>query len=263
MAVVKNPLESRLKKLEAELKALKKVKRPQDGIKVKPELLAAARRPIRAAKHRVADSSIFHPYAGFPREAMPPEAADRMTMAVDSAGFGFGGGGGGGFGQQALWSAYAEGQEFLGYPTLALMAQRGEYRTIVRTLASAMTRKWIRIKSGKDDGSSQPKINQLDNFMKKLRVRQHFKRAAELDFYFGRGHLFLEFGGTKVGTDPAETQHSVGWGDDEVTRDKVGKQCRLTAIRPVEPVWTYPMSYNTNDPLSPNWYKPEDWFVMG
>jgi uncharacterized protein len=255
------PLAARLKKAEAELAKL----RAAAGIKVNPDSLARSRvktmNPAERRRHAQAFDSLFRP-AVHPTKTLdglpPGERMEDQKFALDAGGWG-----GPSFGQQALWSAYAEGQEFLGYPTLALMAQRGEYRTIVRALANAMTRKWIKIKSGKDDGSSQGKINDLDRYMKKLRVRQHFKRAAELDFYFGRGHLFLEFGGTAKGTDPDETKHTVGWGDDEQTREKVGKNNRLTAIRPIEPVWTYPMSYNTNDPLSPQWYLPETWFVLG
>ena len=244
-------------KPKAKSKAKPKGRQP---LKVGPSFAARTRAPVVSAAEAMRRAawlqSLFKP-AQHPPEATPPEP-QRMQMATDSGSWG-----GAGYSQQAIWSAYAEGQEFLGYPTLALMAQRGEYRTIVRVLASAMTRKWVRIKSGKDDGSSQNRINELDAYMKKLRVRQHFKRAAELDFYFGRGHLFLEFGGTNMGVDPEETKHSVGWGDDEQTRLKVGPACRLTRIKPVEPVWAYPMSYNTNDPLSPTWYLPEDWFVMG
>src|SRR5271167_121493 len=43
-------------------------------------------------------------------------------------------------------SMAAEGQIFLGYPTLAAMGQRNENAVAVTTIADDMTRKWIRLK---------------------------------------------------------------------------------------------------------------------
>jgi hypothetical protein len=37
----------------------------------------------------------------------------------------------------------------------------------------------------------------------------------------------------------------------------------LKRLRVIEPVWTYPSSYNATDPLKPDWYKPSSWFVQG
>src|SRR6185437_7623915 len=38
---------------------------------------------------------------------------------------------------------------------------------------------------------------------------------------------------------------------------------RIKALRNVEAVWCYPTGYNSNDPLSENWYKPAGWYCMG
>ena len=54
-------------------------------------------------------------------------------------------------GSAAVWAggsynwAFVQGQEFLGYPYLAELAQRPEYRRIVEVIATEMTRKWIRL----------------------------------------------------------------------------------------------------------------------
>ena len=34
-------------------------------------------------------------------------------------------------------------------------------------------------------------------------------------------------------------------------------------MRPVEAQWCSPQGYETTDPLSPDWYKPRTWHVMG
>jgi phage-related protein (TIGR01555 family) len=33
-------------------------------------------------------------------------------------------------------------------------------------------------------------------------------------------------------------------------------------LRTVEPVWVWPLNYDSINPLSPKWYRPETWFVM-
>ena len=52
----------------------------------------------------------------------------------------------------ALNSAFAEGQEFLGYPYLAVLAQRPEYRTIVETLATESMRKGYKLEVEEGSG---------------------------------------------------------------------------------------------------------------
>ena len=55
---------------------------------------------------------------------------------------------------------------------------------------------------------------------------------------------------------------SIGNGTNEMSKDKIGKGM-LKRLRVIEPVWTYPSSYNATDPLKPDWYKPSSWFVQG
>jgi phage-related protein (TIGR01555 family) len=91
--------------------------------------------------------NIFGP-AQFPPQAMPPKDS---RMAQDSA-------------QLPTWAwnalsssgFFAEGQTFLGFPYLAELAQRPEYRRMVEQLAFHMTRRWIKIKSagGEDKGKA-------------------------------------------------------------------------------------------------------------
>jgi phage-related protein (TIGR01555 family) len=54
----------------------------------------------------------------------------------------------------------------------------------------------------------------------------------------------------------------IGNGTNAMSKAKVGKGS-LKRLRVIEPVWTYPSSYNATDPLKPDWYKPSSWFVQG
>ncbi len=163
--------------------------------------------------------------------------------------------------------AFTEGLEFLGYPYLAELAQRPEYRRIVEIIAQEMTRKWIRVTSADDgdenkenDKARSDKIAKIVEEMERLNVRENFKIIAEQDGFFGRAHLYLDTGASD---DTIELKLPIGDGHDKLSKSKVSKDKPLLALRPVEAVWTYPTNYNSNDPLKGDWYNPDMWFVMG
>jgi hypothetical protein len=160
--------------------------------------------------------------------------------------------------QTGLIYAYEEGLTFLGYPYLAALAQRPEYRRLSEIMSTEMTREWIELRNdGEEDKSDE--LAQLEDAMDRLEVRDVFRRIAEQDGFFGRGHLYIDLGTTD---DPEELKTSIGDGRDRMSLAKIAKG-GLKALRPVEAVWCYPNNYNSTDPLSANWYKPETWFVMG
>jgi phage-related protein (TIGR01555 family) len=162
--------------------------------------------------------------------------------------------------QSYFETSRAEGLVFLGYAELSSMAQRGEYRRIVERTAQEMTRKWITFETvGDDDTGAAERIEQIEEEMKTLGVRAAFQEAAEHDGYFGRGHIFLDFGDSD---DPNELKMPIGNGLDDTSRQKVSPNHRLRRIKCVEAIWTYPLEYNTLDPLASDWYRPKIWKVM-
>jgi hypothetical protein len=193
---------------------------------------------------------VFAPSAPMP--GVVPEGAP--TMAMDSA-----------VGNSTNWAAdqllaayYADGMSFLGYPLLAELAQRGEYRRLSEVIATEMTREWIELKSSSDEDKSL-EINALEDEIKRLGVQDAFRRLAEQDGFFGRAHLYIDLGTTDT---PDELKTPIGHGRDLISQAKIRKG-GLKALRTVEAVWTYPIDYNASDPLRPDWYKPQSWFVMG
>jgi phage-related protein (TIGR01555 family) len=159
---------------------------------------------------------------------------------------------------QGLGSFWVEGTTFLGYAYLSELAQKPEYRVISETLATEMTRKWIRFVSKGDDDKTD-RIAELDAEFKRLKVRDLFCRAAQQDGFFGRGHIYVDTGDSD---DPAELNTSIGDGWDTVSKGKVSKNKPIKSLRTVEAVWCYPTSYNSNDPLKDDWYRPNSWYVQ-
>ncbi|CCE05781.1 conserved hypothetical protein [Bradyrhizobium sp. STM 3843] len=196
----------------------------------------------------------FNPFKfAVPPPGVLPADVDPPTMAQDSA---MGGalGWAGTFANQV----FAEGLEFLGYPYLAELAQRAEYRVITDTIATEMTRKWIKFQAV-GDVDKTTKIKELEDEFTRLGVKEAFKKSLEVDGFFGRSHLYLDLGTTD---DREELRLPIGDGTSAASKLKVGKGS-LKRLRVIEPVWTYPSSYNSADPLKPDWYKPSSWFVQG
>lgn len=218
-------------------------------IKISPEVLALSRQKPAALR--------TNPFQlpNFPVQLTDYVPAERR-MAADENITGISAWAGGAW--NALGSNVAfEGIAFLGYQYLAELSQRPEYRVIVETIATEMTRKWIRIQA-KGDRDKTKKIEQLNAEFERLKVQEAFEKACEVDGYFGRAHLYLDTGATD---DRQELTTPIGNGLNGITERKFEKG-DLKRLKVVEPMWTYPTSYNSNDPLKPDWYNPQQWFVM-
>jgi len=159
------------------------------------------------------------------------------------------------------YMGYGDGtlDSFPGYPYLAAMAQRPEYRKMVGIIAEKMTSKWIEIKSVGDDDKSE-RVQKIINAMERFDVQGKFKEAAEHDGYFGGGQIYI---------DVVSPKNVSAWSDEKELSSKLflsNKKIPKGSLRGftvIEPVWTYPGMYNSQNPLSSDFYKPTQWFVMG
>jgi phage-related protein (TIGR01555 family) len=217
-------------------------------MKISPEALARAR--VGTAEHAapVRNGDAFAPY-----QPAPGVLPAGQKIAMDSA---FAGAGDwlGAIGA----SLYAEGQIFLGYPELAAMAQRPEYRVISETIAQEMTREWIEFTTAGDDNKAD-RIKEIEDELTRLGVQDLLRVTAEKDGFFGRHHIFVDYGDKFE--DP-ELQLDIGDGEDAISLAKVRNK-PIKALKSVEASWTYPANYNASNPLADDWYKPKSWYVMG
>lgn len=159
----------------------------------------------------------------------------------------------------AMIGAAVEGQTFLGYPILAQLAQRAEYRIISETIAGDMTSKWIEVQATGEMNKAE-RIDLINRALVRLNAKAVFKKALEHDGFFGRGQVFIDFGENAPGE--PELTHSIGTGRDAASRLKV-KGKPIKAIKNVEPTWVYPAQYNASNPLADDFFRPQEWFVMG
>ena len=151
----------------------------------------------------------------------------------------------------ALTSMYQEGLGFLGYPYLAQLLQRSEYLRACSVMAEEITRKWGKIQCTGDDKSKEKVVKKIEDEFRRLKVKERICDAVEMGYEFGKGQIFIDFGdidGPELGK--------------ELVLDKRKVNKPIKSLNLVEPMWTYPGSYNTTVPLAADYYKPSIWYVM-
>lgn len=150
-------------------------------------------------------------------------------------------------------AALSEGLTFLGYPYLAELTQRPEYRRPAEILAKEMTRAWIKLQCVGDEDKTE-KLKEIEADMKRLGVQAAFQQATEQDGYFGRSQIYIDTG---YSDDLVELKTPLA-----LSPKKIAKK-PIKALTVIEPIWTYPNQYNSVDPLKPDYFKPTHWFVLG
>ncbi len=178
-----------------------------------------------------------------------PEAVrgSEPGMAMDDAP---GGGPGGPFGfLNTAAGLGAFGLYFPGYPFLAELAQRSEFRQPTETTAKEMTRKWIALKS-KSKANKGDAIKDLEDDLRKYKIQALFRKVTELDGFYGLGFIYIDVD-SGMPSDPLMI--------DEKTIAKGS----LRGFTTIEPMWTTPLVWNSTDPTKPNFYKPDSWMVLG
>jgi hypothetical protein len=150
---------------------------------------------------------------------------------------------------ESLWS---EGIGFAGYPYLAELTQRPEYRKAPEIIAEEMTRHWLRIKASGDADLSD-KIKEITAAFDHFKTQDVIREHVLLGGFFGLSHIYI-----KIGNDT----------DEEVATPLVFKSYKirpgtLKGFKCIDPTWTAPNTYNSNNPLDFDFYKPTSWFILG
>lgn len=231
---------------------------------------------IESMNEKKASAQTFNPLRlpDFPPSAVPPK---ELRMAMDS---------------NMEWASTAgivsnvaaEGLLFPGYAYLSELAQRPEYRVLAETIPDDATRKWIKFEvAGNDDevaarkiddgldpdgaderreqrikaADKQEKVRAIEDYLVRLGARESIYDLLVGDHLYGRMHLHFRL----QGDDDLHTP--IGNGRDGISKAKVTPSSQLIGLKAIEPVWTYPMSYNAVNPLAEDWYNPQYWYVLG
>jgi len=143
------------------------------------------------------------------------------------------------------------GYGFSGYPALAALSTRSEYRAFAEAISTEITRKWIRFTSDNgDDEGIEKRINELEKACEKFKLRGHIKQLSMLDALFGRAQIIANLRDQDRKTPLVLSPVTI-------------KRKSLTGFAVIEPMWTTPQAYNSTQPDAPDFYKPNSWFMLG
>lgn len=158
----------------------------------------------------------------------------------------------------SLHGTWAEGIGFMGYPYLAELSQRSEYRQPAEVMAEEMTRKWVTLKAVGNTNKDE-RIAAMNAAMRRLKLREIYREALIHDGFFGMGIIYpqLAIGDRMARDDPEELLSPL-----VIDKAKIAKGS-LKGFRRIDPTWVAPTTYNSLDPMDPTFYLPQVWFIMG
>lgn len=134
---------------------------------------------------------------------------------------------------------------FVGYPFLASLQQNGLVQAVVSTLTDELGRKWVDL-----EGAAAP---QIDDALKKFKVRERISAAVSTSGYQGGALLYIDLGPQKQG----ELEKPLVLDSAKIPPGS------LRGFKLVEPYFTSPTGYQTVNPLADNFFEPTHWFVGG
>lgn len=234
----------------------KPAKKTKSKIRAKPLPVAATpakptaadrRANLAVARSKAAEKPVAQRFAIKPPDLMPGVVPPGKTSAIamDYAP---------GVYDFASMSLGADFQGFPGYPYLASLATRAEYRAFASTMASELFREGIKFSSKAVDakGSTEdnPKIAELEKAVKEFNLLGVFQTAAAQECFFGRGQISINLKGANDALPLIIAPQTI-------------KQGKLVSFTAVEAMWTTPNAYNAIDPTAPDFYKPRSWFLLG
>lgn len=139
---------------------------------------------------------------------------------------------------------------FPGFPTLSLLTQLEEYRSMHETLADECVRKWGHVKAS--DSTDQKRLEALETELKRIDMKAVVRQLVVHDQAFGGAHAYFKLK------------------DDERFRDTplvlrpyTVRKGSFIGVRVVEPYWVTPNNYNSIDPTAADFYKPSTWWMLG
>lgn len=163
-----------------------------------------------------------------------------------------------------LGMGYAEiAPQFLGYAYLAGLSQNALIRAGVTTVAEEMTKKWIEIYREEEDGGARtdvtPGDEAEDDILKQIKtcindfgLQAIFNEAAQKCDFEGGCLVYIDTGDSDEELEEELVLTKEQWGDRRVRRFVL-----------VEAINLYPGNYNASDPLSPDYFTPTQWLVLG
>lgn len=153
-------------------------------------------------------------------------------------------------GQSRSALSFVENAGWPGFPTLSLLSQLAEYRSMHETLADECVRCWGVVASSGD--GDDDRCTQIEAELKRLNIRAAVRQLVVHDQAFGGAHAYI-----KLKDDDGMRKLPLLLKPYSVRRGA------FQGLRVVEPYWVTPNDYNSIDPTKENFYKPSSWWLIG
>lgn len=141
---------------------------------------------------------------------------------------------------------------FMGYPALSLLRQNGLINACISTTADEMTRNFIQfLRNGEADADDED-IKRLDDAFKEMNIQGLFNEVIRFNELMGGLFIYIDTGAT----------------DDELLyplfiNERSAELQRFKRFTLVEPINCFPGVYESTNPLSPIYFEPQYWWVLG
>ena len=121
-----------------------------------------------------------------------PAGVKAPVMAMDSYGY-----------SPDAFAGYGMGygvmSGFPGYPYLAMLATRPEYRAFASGISTELTREWITVNSSESAGNTtKERVTELAQAIAAMGLRQIIEMSAQHDSYYGRGQILSIWRTSKI-----------------------------------------------------------------
>jgi len=145
---------------------------------------------------------------------------------------------------------FIENTGFPGFPTLALLAQLPEYRSMHERLADECVRCWGKVVSAGD--ADAEKLQVIEAELERINLVAVMRQAVIHDQAFGGAHVYFKTRG-----DEEKRELPMLMQPYSVPKDS------FEGLRVIEPYWVTPNNYNSIDPTAADFYKPSSWWMLG
>ena len=151
----------------------------------------------------------------------------------------------------AISGAVSEGLVFPGYPYLAQLAQRPEYRMMAETFSRECLRRGIKVTASSNKNKVEV-VAQVNKWLAKYKVMEVLREVVEHDCLFGRATIYIDTG---------DAENSDEMGTPLILSHHKITKYKLRRFVAMEPYWSYPSDYNSIDPLHKDFYQVSSWWV--
>jgi len=149
---------------------------------------------------------------------------------------------------------------FPGYPYLAALSTRPEYRNFAGAYSTQLTREWIVLNSTETAGDeTREKCKVLMQDLTDLDLKGTIAKAAAHDSFYGRAQLLIDIKGHDLTVPLLLSNKTI----QKVTLNEHKSITNYLKVKAVEALWTTPKAYNAIDPSRDDFYKPVAWFMLG